>query len=286
MKPTLPVLAALLAVASPLGAQNLKINIDPTKPADPAPAATQAAAPAAQPAAQPERKLVQPVDGKYADEQKMEVYGFIIARKLGMLEQITPLMKSEEEVIAFLRGFGAAMTRVELPYDGNVIVPQTQEMIKSRTEEVNALIQKALAEAKEKNSKEAAAYLAASVDNKPGVKKTASGLRYEVIQEGKGAKAKSGQAAWANYEAKFIDGTIFDRTDIKNGPREFVIDTSIPGLKEGLQLTGVGGKLKLYVPSELGFGDSGQVLAPGVLTIFELEIVDVKEPTKKPEEKK
>ncbi|MFT3828517.1 MAG: FKBP-type peptidyl-prolyl cis-trans isomerase [Opitutaceae bacterium] len=284
MKPTLPVLAALLAVASPLGAQNLKINIDPAKPAEPAPAA-QPAAPQAQPAAQPERKLIQPVDGKYSDEQKMEVYGFIIARKLGMLEQITPLLKSEEEVIAFLRGFGAAMTRVELPYDGNIIVPQTQEMIKTRTEEVNALIQKALAEAKEKNGKDAATFLA-TVDSKPGVKKTSSGLRYEILQEGKGAKAKSGQAAWANYEAKFIDGTVFDRTDVKNGPREFVIDSAIPGLKEGLQLTGVGGKVKLYVPSELGFGDSGQVLAPGVLTIFEMEIVDVKEPTKKPEEKK
>ncbi len=282
MKPTLPVLAAILAVASPLGAQNLKINIDPNKPADPAPAA-QPAAPAA--AAQPERKLIAPVDGKYTDEQKMEVYGFIIARKLGMLEQITPMLKSEDEVVAFLRGFGAAMTRVELPYDGNLIVPQTQEMIKTRTEEVNALVQKALAEAKEKNGKEAAAYLA-TLDSKAGVKKTASGLRYEIVQEGKGAKAKSGQAAWANYKASFIDGTIFDSTDVKNGPREFVIDTSIPGLKEGLQLTGVGGKLKLYLPSELGFGDSGQVLAPGVLTIFEMEIVDVKEPTKKPEEKK
>jgi FKBP-type peptidyl-prolyl cis-trans isomerase len=283
MKPTLPVLAALLALTSPLGAQNLKINIDPAKPADPAPAA-QPATPAAQPA-QPERKIIAPVDGKYSDEQKMEVYGFIIARKLGMLEQITPMLKSEEEVIAFLRGFGAAMTRVELPYDGTIIVPQTQEMIKTRTEEVNARIKEALAEAKAKNGKEAADYLA-TLDSKPGIKKSATGLRYEIIAEGKGAKAKSGQAAWANYKASFIDGTVFDSTDVKSGPREFVIDTSIPGLKEGLQLTGVGGKVKLYVPSEIGFGDSGQVLAPGTLTIFEMEIVDVKEPTKKPEEKK
>ena len=45
----------------------------------------------------------------------------------------------------------------------------------------------------------------------------------------------------------------------------------------------VGGKIKLYLTSDLGFGDSGQVLAPGVLTIFDVEILEVKEPTKQPE---
>jgi len=283
MKPTLPILAGLLAIAAPLGAQNIKINLDPNQPAAPAKSAPAPTAPAAAPAAK-EPQLVVPADGNYTDTQKMEVYGFILARELGIPQKVTPLLKNEEEAIAFLRGFGAAMTGGQLPYDGKLILPQTETMLKSRSEVVQAQVEKAMAEMKEKNTKESAAFLA-TLDAKPSVKKTSSGLRYEIVQEGTGAKAKPTQAVRANYKASFIDGTVFDTSENKQGKVEFNLATAIPGLKEGLQLVGVGGKVKLYLPAELGFGDKGP-LPPAALTIFEVEILEVKEPAPQPEQKK
>ena len=85
----------------------------------------------------------------------------------------------------------------------------------------------------------------------------------------------------------FVNGDVLVDPKDKDGKPvaiEMALEPSIPGLKEGLQLTGVGGKLKLYVPAELGYGDKG--MFPGALTIFEVEILEVKEPTKQPEEKK
>lgn len=275
MKLTLPLLAGLFVVA-PLSAQNIKINLDQNQPAQAAKPATPAAAPAA--AAAPTQELIPPgPGGQYTDVQKMEMYGYIIAAQLRLGDQVSPLLGSKEELEGFLNGLGMAMANQQLPYEPKALLEQAQAMVKTRTEAVQARVAKALAEMKEVNGKEAATFLA-TLDSKPGVKKTASGLRYEIIQEGKGPKAKPDQAVRPVYKASFVNGDVFDTSENKGNKFEFNLATSIPGLKEGLQLVGTGGKIKLYVPSELGFGDSGQVMAPGVLTIFEIEILEVKEP--------
>ena len=293
MKLTLPILAGLLAVA-PLGAQNIKINLDPSKPADASkPAAAQPAAKPAAPAAAPaapaagaKPELIVPADGKYSDVQKMEMFGFNLAVQLRMGQQVTPILASEEELVGFLRGIGAALANSQLPYDFKLLVPQTQELIKTRTEVVKAQMEKQRVELNERNKKDATEFLA-KLDVKPEVKKTASGLRYEIVQEGKGPKAKPEQAVRAYYQASMTDGSVVSASKNEEGkdiPVEFALATAIPGLKEGLQLVGVGGKVKLYVPAELAYGDQGMI--PGALTIFQVEILEVKEPTKQPEEKK
>jgi FKBP-type peptidyl-prolyl cis-trans isomerase len=287
MKLTLPLLAGLL-VAAPLGAQNIKINLDPAKPADTAPAAKPAQAAPAAPAAQSsaaKQELIVPADGKYSDVQKMEMYGFILADQLRLAQQVRPLIGSEEELVGFLRGIGVALASGQLPYDYKLLVPQAQSMIKERSEIVKANIEKAVAEMSEKNTKEATAFLA-TLDAKAGVKKTASGLRYEILQEGKGAKAKPSQTAKVSFKASFINGEVFDSTENQKGPSELDLAKTVPGLAEGLQLVGQGGKIKLYIPAELAYGNRGP-LPPGALTIFEFEILEVKDtPPEAPAAKK
>lgn len=283
MKPTLPILAGLLAIAAPLGAQSIKIDIDPDKPAEPAKSATPAALAPAEPA---QEGLIVPADGKYTNEQKMEVYGFLLAQRLNLSEQVMPLIRSEEEVYAFLRGLGSALTRSPLRYDGNLIVPQTQELIESRSKEVAAAIEESRIEMNAKNQEEEKAFLA-KLDTQAGVKKTSSGLRYEIIAEGKGAKATADKAVRAHMKTTLIDGTVLVDPKDKEGksvPVEVVLANAIPGLREGVLLTGMGGKLKLYVPAALAYGDQG--IAPGALTVFEIELLEVKEPTKQPEPQK
>jgi FKBP-type peptidyl-prolyl cis-trans isomerase len=283
MKPSFPILAGLLAIAAPLGAQNLKINLDPNQPAQPAPAAKPAAKPAASAAAPAEQKeeIIQPVDGKYNDAQKMEMYGFIVGDQL-RLAQFRAFIRSEEEFDGFVRGLAQAVAGHVPNYDTKVLGPQTEELVKTRGAEVNAAMEKARAEANEKNQKDAVSFLA-ELDKKSTVKKTSSGLRYEIIQEGKGAKAKADQAVSAYLTSSITDGRVFNTTKGKDG-KDVAIDipvaTAMPGLKEGLQLVGVGGKIKLYIPAELWLGDKGPL--PGALTIHEIEIIDVKDAPKQP----
>ena len=289
MKPSLPILAGLLAFAAPLGAQNLKINLDPNQPATPAPAAKPAvAAPAAAPAAAPteeKEEVIQPVNGKYTDAQKLEMYGFIIGDQI-RLAQFRALIRSEEEFDGFVRGLAQAIAGHVPAYDTKVIAPQTEELIKTRGAEVNAAVEKARAEANEKNQKDATSFLA-ELDKKANVKKTASGLRYEIVQEGKGAKARADQAVSVYMTSALTDGRVFSTTKDKEGKMTAIdipLATALAGIKEGLQLTGVGGKIKLYIPAELWLADKGPI--PGALTVHDVEILDVKDAPKQPEQKK
>jgi len=276
-----------LAVAAPLGAQNLKINLDPNQPAESAPAAKPAAKPAASAAAPAEQQeqIVQPVDGKYNDAQKMEMYGFIVGDQL-RLAQFRAFIRSEEEFDGFVRGLAQVIAGHVPAYDTKVLGPQTEELVKTRGAEINAAIEKARVEANEKNQKDAVTFLA-ELDKKATVKKTSSGLRYEIVQEGKGAKARADQAVSAYVTSSITDGRVFNTTKGKDGKDvavDIVLATAMPGLKEGLQLVGVGGKIKLYIPAELWLGDKGPI--PGALTIHEVEIVGVKDAPAQPEQKK
>ncbi len=290
MKSSLPILAGLLAVAAPLGAQNIKIDIDPNKSAQsqPAQAAKPAAAPAAAAAGQkdPVPQYIVPADGKYTDEQKMQVYGYLLARRMNMRDEIAPMLKTQEELAAFMDGMATAIAGGDLPYDPKLIGPQSQELLTARSTEFKAKLDKARGEINEKNQKEAKEFLA-TLDAKPGIKKTSSGLRYEIIQDGKGAKAKPEQAVRGYVKSTFITGEVLTEPKDKDGKPmavELPIGPAVPGLKEGLQLVGVGGKIKLYIPAELAYADQGPF--PGALTIFEVEVLEIKEPTKQPEEKK
>lgn len=112
---------------------------------------------------------------------------------------------------------------------------------------------------------------------KPGVKTTASGLQYEVITEGTGAKPGATDNVTVNYMGTLIDGTEFDNSYKRGEPITFPLNRVIAGWTEGLQLMSVGSKYKLYIPHELGYGmrESGAIPAGSVL-IFEVELLDVK----------
>lgn len=111
---------------------------------------------------------------------------------------------------------------------------------------------------------------------KKGVQKTESGLYYEIIEEGDmNAKAFSEKdTVVVNYVGTTTDGKEFDSSFGRGEPAEFPLDRVIKGWTEGMQLVGKGGKIKLYIPSELGYGSRGQ-LGNQVL-IFDVDLIDVK----------
>lgn len=113
-----------------------------------------------------------------------------------------------------------------------------------------------------------------------GFNSTDSGLRYQIIQEGNGAKAEKGKTVSVHYKGQLADGTVFDSSYKRNEPIEFAIGVGqvIPGWDEGIQLLKVGDKARFVIPSELGYGSrgAGGVIPGDAILVFDVELMDVK----------
>ncbi|MCU1716878.1 FKBP-type peptidyl-prolyl cis-trans isomerase [Pseudomonas sp. 5P_3.1_Bac2] len=112
-----------------------------------------------------------------------------------------------------------------------------------------------------------------------GVVTTASGLQYEVIKKADGAQPKETDVVTVHYEGKLTDGTVFDSSIERGTPIDLPVGGVIPGWVEGLQLMHVGEKYKLYIPSELAYGEqspSPAIPANSVL-VFDLELIGIKD---------
>jgi FKBP-type peptidyl-prolyl cis-trans isomerase len=115
-----------------------------------------------------------------------------------------------------------------------------------------------------------------------GVKITASGLQYKIVQAGTGPSPTLDDTVIVNYRGTLVDGTEFDSSAKRGQPAEFPIKGVIPGWTEGLQLMKKGGKAVFFVPPELGYGDrQRQQIPPNATLIFDVELLDVK-PNPKP----
>ena len=112
---------------------------------------------------------------------------------------------------------------------------------------------------------------------KEGVKQTASGLQYKVIEEGTGAKPTLDNTVVVHYEGQLINGQIFDSSRQRGQPAEFGLGQVIRGWTEGLQLMKEGGKTRLFIPSELGYGPGGTGNIPAnAVLIFDVELIEIK----------
>lgn len=113
-----------------------------------------------------------------------------------------------------------------------------------------------------------------------GFSETASGLRYQIIQKGTGAKAEKGQQVSVHYQGALIDGTVFDSSYKRKEPIEFQLGIGqvISGWDEGLQLLHVGDKARFVIPSDLAYGSAGAggVIPPDAILVFDVELVGTK----------
>ena len=129
----------------------------------------------------------------------------------------------------------------------------------------------------QKNREEGQAFLAANA-RRPEVVTLPSGLQYEVVREGTGAKPKASDTVEVHYHGTLIDGTVFDSSVQRGTPATFGVTQVIPGWVEALQLMPVGSKWKLYIPSELAYGaqGAGGAIGPHTTLVFEVELLGIK----------
>ncbi len=113
---------------------------------------------------------------------------------------------------------------------------------------------------------------------KSGVTTTASGLQYEVMREGTGAKPTAASTVKVHYHGTTTDGKVFDSSVDRGQPVEFPLSGVIKGWTEGVQLMSVGSKYKFFIPGELAYGPrppQGSGIAPNATLIFEVELLEI-----------
>ena len=109
------------------------------------------------------------------------------------------------------------------------------------------------------------------------VSTTASGLQYEVLKMGDGPKPADTSRVKTHYHGTLIDGTVFDSSVDRGEPVEFPVNGVIKGWQEALQLMPVGSKFRLYIPSDIAYGDraAGPAIGPNSALIFDVELLEI-----------
>ncbi len=177
------------------------------------------------------------------------------------------------------------------PCAGYISKADYHKMIKSicmvldgRTTELERDLKQQMQEAARRQVEQAAAANALAEKNfmaenakRPGVTVTASGLQYEVLRQGSGAKPAASSVVRVHYTGTLLDGTKFDSSVDRGEPAEFGVNQVIAGWTEALQLMPVGSKYKLYIPAAIAYGarGAGEAIPPNAALIFEVELLDI-----------
>ncbi len=194
-------------------------------------------------------------------EQK---FSYVVGMKIGMNIKRIP---ANLDVEAIARGLKDA-------FSGGATVFSPEEA--SQIEQAFMMsLQEAQMKKGETSKKEGADFLAAN-GKKPGVTTTESGLQYQVLTEGSGAKPTLADKVKVHYHGTLIDGTVFDSSVQRGEPISLPLEGVIKGWQEGMQLMNTGAKYRLFIPSELGYGDSASgIIPPNSVLIFDVELLEI-----------
>lgn len=138
----------------------------------------------------------------------------------------------------------------------------------------------------DKFKNEGKAYLEKFI-SKEGGQKTASGIGYKVLKPGTGAKPKATDTVEVHYHGTLIDGKVFDSSVDRKKKISFPLNRVIKCWTEGMQLVGIGGKIRLVCPSDLAYGDQGAPpkIPGGSTLVFDVELFSIKDDAKKVSQK-
>jgi FKBP-type peptidyl-prolyl cis-trans isomerase len=194
-----------------------------------------------------------------------------IGHQMGM--QLAPA-ESHLDLDAFLAGLKDGM-------DGaDPAVPQgdIQVALQALNDAVRAEETARREEAAVANAAEGAAFLEDNA-TKDGITVTESGLQYEIMRPGDGVSPGPGDRVSVHYKGTLLDGTQFDSSYDKGAPAEFGVSGVIEGFSEGLQLMTVGSHYRFFIPSQIGYGPTGngRAIGPNATLVFEVELLEIVE---------
>jgi len=208
-----------------------------------------------------------PAKPGFTEAQVAEELGWFYGKKMGLSE----LEFTKSDVDSMVKGLTAAAAGKDSPYEMEKIGPLVDEFMQKKQGAY-------MAKMKQKSTADNLAFFKKLDDNK-NVKTLPDGLRYEIVKEGTGAYPKAEDTVKVNYVGTLVDGSTFDSSVARNEPATFVLNQVIPGWTEGLQKINKGGKIKLYVPPQLGYGDTPRPgIPPDSTLVFDVELLDINPP--------
>jgi len=188
-----------------------------------------------------------------------------------LASSLPPLVRSEVDPATVARALQSAlsgqkptMSEAEAKQVRDAFVANLQAKAKAEYTQVAA-----------KNKSEGDAFIAKN-KTAPGVKTTASGLQYQVISQGTGARPGPNDTVQVNYVGTFVNGEVFDDSSKHEGGGAASIPLAgvIPGFREGMQLMQVGGHYKFFIPSNIAYGAQPQNgFPPNATIIFDVTLV-------------
>jgi FKBP-type peptidyl-prolyl cis-trans isomerase len=199
-------------------------------------------------------------------------------------------MKTEVDSVSYYLGIynGMELKRIQVPMpqiNFEAYAKGVQEVFEKKDGKINMqeasmylnkYFTRVMAKESEKYLKEGKEFLAKN-QSRQGVITTASGLQYEIIKEGNGKTPKLDDSVSVQYKGTLLDGTVFDSSIDRGKPLTMPVNGVIRGWQEILQIMKVGSKYKLYVPSDLAYGQNspGGKIKPNMTLIFEMELLSV-----------
>jgi FKBP-type peptidyl-prolyl cis-trans isomerase len=207
--------------------------------------------------------------------EMVEAFGYFSAFQMGLKQ----LGFGPEDSEAILKGFTAALSDEEPVAEKLAVVqsPAFQQFIQARMATAQAASEAQAADAAGDNIAAGKAYLE-ELKKDAAVQSTESGLHYKILEAGADEKPAMEDTVLVHYRGTRIDGTQFDSSYDRGDPATFPLNGVVPGFGEGLTKIGAGGKIILYIPSELGYGNTprpGGAIQPGDTLVFECELIEV-----------
>jgi FKBP-type peptidyl-prolyl cis-trans isomerase len=258
IKHSLTICALSVGLAALASAQDIKFNVPSDSNGQPAAPAAAPAAPAAAPKA------------GFTEAQECEELGWMLGKRL----PISQYNFTQEQTDALLKGITEALNGADSPYDIQKAGPAAGAFFEDKRKAMLAKLNQA-------DHAEADAFFVRLKDNK-NVTELPSGLRYEILKTGDGPYPSDTDTVTINYTGTLVNGSIFDSSAQHGHAADFSLapGSVIPGLVEGLGKINKGGKIRLYIPSQLAYGDNPNgPIPPGSALIFEVELVDFKPTT-------
>jgi len=206
-------------------------------------------------------------------------------------------LKTQQQKLSYTIGFqiGNNLKKSGVPVDEQALTQAIKDVLKGAkpkltTDEMKSALtayqaerMKAQAAEGQKNLQDGKAFLASN-KSKKGVKTLPSGVQYQVIKEGKGPVPKSSDVVEVNYRGTLLDGKEFDSSKAHGKPAVFPVGAVIKGWQDAVTHMKVGSKWKVWIPSELAYGEHGAppVIGPNATLSFEIELLGIKEQPKAP----
>jgi FKBP-type peptidyl-prolyl cis-trans isomerase FkpA len=211
--------------------------------------------------------------GQTPDKEVFEAIGVMFAQGSGL----TRMDFSPAEIELIVEGIRKGMKLKEMPASMQKLQPKIQSIMRAKMEVARKADEAKGAKASIINKAKAVKFFA-SLEKQDGIQKDASGFYFEILKEGTGTKPSMDDTVRLHYHGTLIDGTVFDSSVDRGQPASFPMKGVIKGFSGGLTKVKVGGKVRIYIPSELGYGDNprpGGKIKPGDALIFECELLEI-----------